>query len=177
MRRWAIAVVLVLASTPAFADHIGIYDDTLGGPCFGPPPALGPFTMYILHESSAGTVGGRWNVTVDPNLLVLGSQCAGGISIPIIPVDGMVASYGGCTASPITACQLTFFSLGAPFQGCSHLVVTPFSGDSEVQVLDCANQSQNATAGFFSFDINGNCPTCVLATEQSTWGSVKALYR
>jgi len=177
MRHWAIAVVLVLASTPVSADHIGIYDDTLGGPCFGPPPPTGSFTMYILHEQSAGSLGGRWNVANNSNIVVLGSQCAGGLSIPIIPLEGLVASYGGCTASPITACQVMFFSFGTPFEGCNHLVVTPYSGDSQVQVLDCANQFQNASAGYFSFNINGFCNTCVLATEATTWGSVKALYR
>lgn len=177
MKLWAITAVLVLASAPAIADHIGIYDDTLGGPCFGPPPPLGPFTMYILHESSAGTLGGRWNVTINSNLLVLSSQCAGGVSIPIIPTDGMIASYGGCTVSPITACQLMFFSLGTPFEGCNHLVVKPFLGDTEVQVLDCADQSHSATAGYFSFNLSGACDTCVLATEDTTWGSIKAMYR
>jgi hypothetical protein len=90
----------------------------------------------------------------------------------------MVASYGSCQASPITACQLMYLRIStAPFQGCNHLTVTPYFGDSEVQVLDCAQQSQNATAGYFSFDLGGNCDTCVLATEATTWGSVKALYR
>ena len=80
-------------------------------------------------------------------------------------------------ASPITACQVTFFSFGEPFQGCNHLVVTPYLGDSQVQVLDCANQFQNATAGYFSFNITQSCDTCVLANEPTTWGAIKAGYR
>lgn len=179
MRTWAIAAVLVLATTPVSADHVGIYDDTLGGPCFGPPPGPGaPFTMYILHEQATGSTGGRWNVaSIAPNLIVLGSQCAGGVSIPVIPTDGMLASYGGCLAGTIQACQVMYLSLGGGFDGCNHLTVTPFAGDAQVQVLDCADQFHGATAGHFSFNISGQCDTCVLATEETTWGSVKALYR
>jgi len=179
MKSWAIAAVLLLATTPVSADHIGIYDDIYGGPCFGPPPAPSvPFSMYILHEQSAGTIGGRWTVVSSTNNLIpITYQCAGGISLPFNPIDGMAASYGGCVVSPINACQVMYLSLGAPFEGCNHLTVKPFSGDSQIQVLDCAQQFHDATGGSFSFSLTGDCDTCVLSTETTTWGSVKALYR
>ena len=179
MRPFAIAAVLVFAATPVSADHIGIYDDTSGGPCFGPPPPPYSYvTMYVLHEQSAGSLGGRWSVVLNGiYLIAFGYQCAGGVWVSADPFN-MVASYGSCQSSPITACQIEYLLVSdTPIEGCNHVRVTPYLGDNEVQVLDCAQQFQNATAGHFSFDRGGNCDTCVLATEATTWGSVKALYR
>jgi hypothetical protein len=140
---------------------------------------LVPVSLYIVHEVSVGAVGSRWSVSNGVTQFVsLGYTC-GGVSISGDPADGVMVGYGGCVASPHSACRLDYMKLtGDPIVGCYHMRVEPFPGDSDVLVTDCAMVDKAATGGYFSFELPPHsCDDCAVGIETTTWGSVKALYR
>ena len=63
---------------------------------------------------------------------------------------------------------------------CYQLNVVASPGDGTAVAVDCKGNDRYSSSGFFTFDLYGKgvyCFDCQAATEPSTWGSVKALYR
>lgn len=98
--------------------------------------------------------------------------------------DGLQVAFGtppeGCHSGDFVIVRLTYqvFGTSAP---CSTLEVLPYPGDSSVMVMDC-NDNLLPTSPYGPVWINYSSACgglwCVpLATEPTTWGKVKALYR
>lgn len=137
------------------------------------------FTVYVVHTASPGAKGSTWRIENTSSAFSLGGSC-GGLSITGDPFTGISVNYGGCLGGAFTICQLSFISFVSPIPGCYHVNVRPFPGNSAVEVVGCDDTARSVTGGYFSFDPHGKgggCDDCATATEPTTWGSVKALYR
>lgn len=191
MRLLAIAVVLVLATTPVSADHIGLYTDPYATLCAGPlaaPPVIN--FVYVIDEGGAGARASKWRIAHELALLSVSFSLTNPY-LPLYPIgdplgNGVTVDYLDCRPSPYVIGSVGFMYFGAPFVGCDQLRVEKHLGDDwypaeeTIVVFDCEAVAQPATGGKFSFVFTPGqiCDTCApLPVESATWGSVKALYR
>lgn len=173
-----LALGVVLAANVAFADHIGIYSDTGATSCTAViPAAFAPYSVYVVHKFTAGTTGTRFKV-VDTSTLFQAGATSLYAFLGTSPYSGVSVAYGGCQVGQVTAFTLTFLWFNSPIV-CGKLEVvadTPFVPN--IQVTDCNFVENAATGGQFFFFPNGTCVNCnEVATEETTWGTIKALYR
>jgi len=93
--------------------------------------------------------------------------------------DGALVNYGACRPDRFEIVRLTYQVYGTS-PPCSYLEVLPYPGDSSVLVVTCAG-GEVATKPWGPLWVNytPQCGAawCVLATESSSWGKIKALYR
>jgi hypothetical protein len=98
-------------------------------------------------------------------------------------IGGMHVTFGSCLAPPVVIATLTYFSPGG--SGCGHLVITPVFGPLELLVKCGLTYTQAPLAdltinGVYDMPPGGLDPACYcpsVATETSTWGRVKSLFR
>jgi len=157
-------VAVLMVSSVAMADHIGVYLDANGSSCllaagFNP-------TVYVLEKFSLGSTGCRFAVN-------MGSSSQFGFTSPY-PAIGTITSdislaFGVCLSGTINLGTLACLLSPGSIQ------VTPASGFPNPIFTDCSFASLPATGGTAWVGSTGNCGE--VATEPSTWGQVKALYR
>ena len=104
--------------------------------------------------------------------------------------NGLAVCYGTCTTGDQIIAQVQYLATGTEVN-CSQVHVVPFPGSDTVEVLLC----NGAPMAAYSRDLMlvsataCGCPQtvlyagtphsfgCTVAVAQSTWGSIKALYR
>lgn len=95
------------------------------------------------------------------------------------PTDGFLINFNDCLESPLLV-TLTYQLFGTS-GSCGTIDVVPYPGDESIVVLPCAEGPWVATQSQGPIVVNpgDGCggTWCTLATQQSTWGRVKALYR
>jgi len=162
-----LAISILLIASTAIADHIGIYRDSSGQSCRLDPGYSTNGT--IIHKFSLGATGSTFRVDL--------SHAPGSTFIafhsPFVPIGdlptGISIGYGGrCTTGNIVVG--TIEAMLSP----GYLEVAPKIGFTVIEYTDCAGM-YSATGGRAFIGDDGDCVT--VATEQSTWGHVKALYR
>ncbi|HEX6790158.1 MAG TPA: hypothetical protein VF247_02510 [Candidatus Krumholzibacteria bacterium] len=162
-----LAVGVALAASAARAtDHIGIYGDATGNTC---TLAAGfSSTGTIIHTSSTGAVESGFTVSVAnaPGSTLLGFNS----SYQTVCINPPCPfSYGECRTSVVVGTLIATLSSGYIE------VVSPTDPSLPPFVIDCNDEVHNAIGGRAYIAGTGEC--LPLATESSTWGSVKALYR
>jgi hypothetical protein len=161
-------VAVLMISSVAMADHIGIYSDASGTSC----SIIAGFTSgsTVIHKQTPGTTGSRWYLDA--------SGLAGGIfafnanynTVGNYANDLSIA-YGQCLAGPLVLGTILMNATGGV------IVVKPAQGFTDIIVTACDFGEHPASGGqAFVGVVSTNCLE-PLATEQSTWGQVKALYR
>lgn len=160
-------VAVLMISSVAMADHFGIYSDPTGASCVLAVPGFSS-TNTVIEKFSLGSTGCRLSVD---NLPTGASFFA--FSTPWTPVGDIHADlshgYGTCqTGSIVLGSFVAIF-------GPSTLHVLPAQGFSNIIYTDCTFGQHNATGGTAYVGSTGPCGE--VATEPSTWGQVKALYR
>ena len=180
MRIFYLVCCLVLLSVPASANHIGIYAEQTGGACsVTPVPVI--TTLYVVALQSTGTDGAAFkvNAAIPAGITPIGASPINFICVTDCnPYEG-AGAIRTCSADAWPMYSLTFLTTGpVNLSTCNHLTVTAYPGQSTPALQDCADNIMPATGGSFSFVSGpGQCSDCALATEPTTWGSVKALYR
>jgi hypothetical protein len=165
-----LALLLITSAAPAFADHIGIYRDATGQSCRLDPGYNA--TTVVMHRYSQGTTGVQFKVDF--------SNAPGSTFIsfdtPFMPVGSITTSlsvgYGLCLQGDFVIGTITAnLSPG-------HLEVVKADGYSFLFHEDCLFGGYPATGGTAIIGPEGS-DDCndTTATDQSTWGHVKALYR
>jgi len=158
-------VAVLMVSSVAMADHIGVYSDANGSSC----TLTAGFVQfsYVLDKFSLGTSGCRFAVNMGPNTFV-------GFTTPYPAIGSGLTSdlslaFGVCFNGTIQLGTLAAVWVGGTAQ------VIPAQGFANILVTDCTAAAHNATGGTAYVGVTGNCNE--VATEPSTWGQVKALYR
>jgi hypothetical protein len=165
-------VSLLLISSAAMADHIGIYRDATGTSCaLGNIAGQFNFDATVIHKSTAGATGSRFKFTIPP---------ATSFFAPISDYfncgiagcgDGFTFAYGGCKTGNIVIGTIdAIYGTGA-------LQVIPAGDQVSIIYSDCSFVVKSATGGKAYVGTPGDCLEPPVATEASTWGSVKSLYR
>jgi hypothetical protein len=183
MKLLLLALVAIAAGvSPAFAEQIKLSSLGIDGPCGVAVPPYQVVTVNIAHLLPAGfTSGSMWTIanTAPADLIPLGSSFAP-FSVTGDPYSGTVVRYGECISSSLLIGQLSFFKATANnIPGCYQLNVVGYDGEPGPAAFGCDDTWHTVTGGFFTFDPLGkpDCYDCTTATQPSTWGSVKALYR
>jgi len=180
---------------PAFSEEIYLSDGGDYGACAMVVPPFQVSTVYVVHTLSPGATGCTWKLDYTPpaNLVALGSSFAP-FSVTGDPYAGITIDYGACTSGNFVIGQLTYLKTTMDeIPGCNHLVVVAAPGNASVLATACDAGDRAISGGFFSFDTapippvrnsgaplayaGGYCYVCISATQPSTWGAVKALYR
>lgn len=180
MKRFALMVFLMLAlASPAFAlngvGDISAYSDDQGNSCEFINPA-GLVNVHLIHKFKVGeeSTGARFKVVFP----------AGMVFVAFIPnnalvpggnlLEDMTIGYGGCqTAQLYLGSGLVNAAAPAP---CSYISLGPSNFTGLAQATDCIFEEKIVGIGQAIANPEAGCQ-CNIATEQSTWGKVKSLYR
>jgi hypothetical protein len=178
MKLALIALTLVV-STPAFAAHsIGIYDDPLAVSCQISDPG-GPSTklIYIVHtnELVVAVGGSAWTLEWDAGMTMTFIND----SSPFFHVgnaqDGISMAYSPCAGGTFLIDTVSMMSAGTSAP-CSRFRLGPHPSLG-LSILRCGSFDPMAfVPGEGIVNANASC-ACSVATEPTTWGTIKSLYR
>ncbi|HEX5133567.1 MAG TPA: hypothetical protein VFX92_13910, partial [Candidatus Krumholzibacteria bacterium] len=144
-----------------------------------------PFSLYVVHKLSTASTGSEFMIT-DPNLTgwsYSGSSVLNGFLSIGSATTGLALAYGGCLAGPAISCvAINMFGFSATGAVCGRIDVVPSpTAGGIIKIVDCEFIEFPATGGTAYVNPNGTCSDCnepqPNATEESTWGKVKSLYR
>jgi hypothetical protein len=158
-------------------EYIGIYADAAGLDCEIADPGGSVFkTFHIVHTTSVQpAVGSAWRLEWDPGMSMV---YVGDDSSPYFKVgnalDGASINYAPCATGTLKIDTVTMLSYGTSTP-CSHLSLGPHPTQGRV-VIYCNFISIPFVVGNGIVNGDQTCP-CTLATEETTWSKVKALYR
>jgi hypothetical protein len=182
-----LAGCLCLCASVALADHIGLYNELAGTNCFRAAawvPDGGSNFVYVIQKFNTGSTGSEFKIN-NTSGAPYSSFTLGTATFLTIgtPETGLSVAYNACMASA----QFVIIRLRYADDDLLGLAPTP-CGKMEVvedpgaippvrQTADCNSNPHPATGG--SFYWGTGCPGCAdpTATEKTTWGGVKALYR
>ena len=166
MKRMLVLLVSILViSSVAMADHIGVYGDENGQSCNLGAPGL-TTTPTIIDTTTSGATGSRFKVTLPAGSTFLGFNTPFP-EIGDLPGDQSLG-YGGCyTGSIVLGTIVAAVTAGT-------VEVLPADNFASIIYTDCSFGELNATGGK-GYVGSGDC--LALAVEPPTWGRVKSLYR
>jgi hypothetical protein len=172
-----LSLAIMMVASYAMADDIGVYTDQAGTNCEFVASAIAPVTVYVVHRAQNGTTGSQFKVVNTTSWSFSASVLGGFLAIGDAFTDLSLA-YGGCLPGPVAAVALNGFSFPFPGDPCMQLSVVAAPNKVGVISVDCNFAELPATGGKLVINANATCP-CVEpnATEPSTWGKVKSLYR
>jgi len=163
-------VAVLMVANVAMADHLGLYADASGGSCNLSGPGFNT-NAAILHKFTLGASGCRFYLDISnaPGTAIFG------FNTPFTPVGNIASDlsvgYGGCQGPGTVVVGTLILQLGA--SGYMDVAAAPGFG---LLYTDCNYAEKNATGGrSYINNPTGNCNE--VATQASTWGQVKALYR
>ena len=175
--------LMVCASATMAADRIGIYSDTGGGACalttLLPPPANN--SLYIIHKFNGnGSSASQFKVN-DLSGLFAASQTTNFLVLGTWNTD-LSVSYGGCVIGDINVMTLNFLWFSNPISGCNNtltVVAAPTSPiPGEVATVECDFATLTPATGGRAWVGSTANECCIdIATEENTWGGIKALYQ
>jgi hypothetical protein len=178
--------VLFIVAEPLHAEFIGVFDDSTGCPCgiFDKVPGL--VTIAVLHVNSSGTTGSRFAVPQ--------SACMELVWLAEVSVfpgttgnsqTGISIDYGQCHTGTFQVLTIQYFGSGLT-EDCCYIEVLPDPSalSEHIEIINC--NKETVFISEFRDRINTDgvlcyCdwePVCYpVATESSTWGKIKALYK
>jgi hypothetical protein len=180
MKKFVLTIaVLTLMSSPVLAqtESVGVFADTQALSCELTVPPLTLTDVYVIHRS-AGASGSQFKVELPAGVTAAG----GGVGNPSFLVIGdpyvdLALAYTLCLSGEIVVWRVTLFA-GAAVPNCSYVSVVPAptaTGNVVISV-DCNYAELPAYGGQGIISATASC-SCNVATQESTWGKVKSLYR
>ena len=162
-------MLLLLSPNPAAADHLGVFTDQTASNCNLAPGFTG--TAVVMHKFTLGTTMSRFRLEFPAGSSFFAFNTPF-VLVGSIQSDASVAYLQCLQVSVVVGTITAFLTEGI-------LWVKPADGFSDVIVSDCAFVETSATCGAAYVGIpDPYCPTCqTVATDQTTWGAVKSLYR
>jgi len=158
-------VAALMISSVAMADHFGVYTDASGSSCL---LAAGfTSTATVCEKFSLGSTGSRFKVTLPAGSTFFSFNTTW-VPIGVLTSDLSLA-YGQCLPGTIPLGQIV--AILNPGQ----IDVLPADAFATIIFTNCDFGEFPATGGNAYVGVTGPCNE--IATEKSTWGSVKALYR
>jgi len=182
MKRFALLILCLVAfATPALAlngvGDISAYADDQGNDCnILAPGGGGLLHVYVVHKFQPGDEGtycrfkGVW-----PTGLTFFSFSVGPyVSIGNFATDISVA-YGTCQTTTVTVGDALFQTVTAS-PTCSYFDLIAADGQATPLATRCDFGEFEVGVGQGIVNPDGTCQ-CTIATEPTSWGKVKALYR
>lgn len=162
-------VGVLLIANVAMADHVGLYLDGTGSSC--EMPAGGYFTgtqAAVIQKFSTGTYGSRWSINFPAGTTIFS------FATTFTPTGAVASDITVGTGQCLNGDIVLGYLIGN--LGAGVATVVPAQGFPNILWLDCSFGEISGTGGTAYIGVpGGNCGE--VATETSTWGQVKALYR
>ena len=178
MKRIALTVICLLAlAAPAFPAAVGdisVYADASGNSCNISAPA-GLVQVFVVHKFSDGgcATGARFKMTY-PAAATFGGATWNYVPIGDVRSDLSLA-YGVLISTTTSLGSVSFFG-GAPLPACSYFSILAADNFPNAIATDCSFGEFPVKTGQGIANPDGTCQ-CNVATEPTSWGRVKALYR
>jgi hypothetical protein len=159
--------------------NITVFADAAGSSCVLLDETSSQFTVYIIHTDSDEKLSSDFRVLESAGFL------ATYISESILPLghfgdfrSGISLGYGLCQAGSIMLGSIVYQGQGASAP-CSYLdiVAHRFPWPATQACVFSDHESPPLGKLYVNPQPGGCEPWCLVATRQSTWGSVKSLYR
>jgi hypothetical protein len=169
--------MVVAGSAMAQQDSFGIFMDQAGLVCENTPSAPSPIQLFVVHKTGTAAAGSQFKLVNSSGWSLSASTIAPFLTIGDAFSDVSLA-YAGCVNGPaIAVILLSGFAFPVPGTPCGVVEVVAAPGKSAPLTVDCNFAELPATGGRFVFNGDTSCPCNIIATEESTWGKVKNLYR
>jgi len=174
------AMLLAIAATPVLAqvEGLGLFADQAGLNCEVTDAVEGIKRVYVVHLNSVGATGSEFLVDTSASTmaLIVAAVPAGFLSIGNSDT-GISIAYQECRVGTFLVLTLTFDNFGTTAP-CSylHMLEDPNAVPPVRIWNDCFSFPHAFPGGQAIVNANGTCP-CDVATEATTWGTIKALYR
>jgi hypothetical protein len=181
MKRFALIMICTLAfAAPAFAQAVGdlsAYADDQGSSCDITVPGSGTLNVYLVHKFSdgGGATGVRFKVTYPATGVILATFVGTPFSAIGSAQTDLSVGYGGCI-NTTTSIGYLLFSVAGAVPACSYVSLVAPDGHAEATATDCGFTEFTIKTGQGIMNPDGSCQ-CNIATEPTSWGKVKALYR
>lgn len=159
---------------------IRLYGDPAGTDCNVMDNTVGLREIYVVHTAPNGATSAHFAVPkpdcFTATMLSTSGNC--GIAGCGDPNTSLVIPYGQCLSGNIHILTLNFFANGLTEPCCLYSVIPAV--DAQTGSVEATNCNDEVVEAFGAPGlINGTeaCPcNLVIATEDRTWGSIKALY-
>lgn len=189
MRITAVVFAIMLAAGAAEAQsggRLAIYSDNPGfTDCNLTETLLASNEMFVVHTGMTEAITVQFKVIHNwYNATVAQVTYPGNLALGDI-FTGVAVTYVGCKPLPHLVAVMTFVP-STPTPECTMLIVAPDPSleSGEIEVVDCSANVLYATWGWACVNTPGCCIYGVhpwwcepIATEATTWGAIKALYR
>lgn len=156
---------LMISSVAMAGSHFGVYADGTANSCVLAPGFTS--TAAVVEKFSAGSTGSRFKV-----VLPAGSSFFS-FNTTFVPIGTLTSDlslgYGQCLNGTIPLG--TIVAILNP----GTISVLPADAFANIIFTDCSFGEYNGTGGFAYVGGTGDCGE--VATESTTWGQVKSLYR
>jgi hypothetical protein len=190
-----VASSLAPASTSAQYDEIGLFADSSGGSCDIQDSGPGVVTVQVWHGANVEplVLGSRFKLELSPGATL--TYLYETVYVPVLEGDtqsGITLCYGTCRQAPAIVAAVTYQTYGTSAT-CSSIEVVPHPDADGIESIGCEAGFRTAVGYQLNINANaGDCPVCEgtlygetsgfdfcqpIATERSTWGEIKALYR
>jgi hypothetical protein len=183
MKRFALLMVCLLAlAAPAFGQiegkvgDISAYADDQGSNCnITAPGGGGLVTVFVVHKFSdgGGATGARFKGVAPGGLSFVA------FNTPFVPIGNfsqdLSLGYGLCITETTSLGSALYVNATAP-AACSLLTIAAADNFANPIATDCLFGEYTVKTGSAIMNPTGACQ-CNIATQPSTWGRVKSLYR
>ena len=175
-------LVLLFTGVTALAQvgQIDLHGDANAFSCSINDIGTGPITVYVFHNLTGGSQASRFRISTSASFtgVYVSEQFPPSFIAVGELATGVIISYSTCLTGSFAIAAIHFVGSGTSLP-CSYLEVEPAPGRDAIEVADCVNGiNTTATHGRLYVNPDLGCEEwCILATEGSTWGKIKALYR
>ena len=179
--------IIICMSSLAFGQNmgsIGLFADDLGTNCniSDTTPGTNFMHVYVVHVGTDGSTASQFKV--EPTAGVAGTMNKVGHSSPFMPIGdpltGISIAYQNCRGGTFMILDITFMAFGTT-AACEmfSIIPDPAATSGMVEITDCSNPILTlyfTRGGQARVNSDGSCD-CNVATKQTSWGGIKALYR
>lgn len=175
----SVAILLYAGVVFGQAGAIGLYVDT---PAYAQcdfidaAPAL--VAIFAVHKFCPGATGSQWMVVSGG-----GFACSYVGEIPPMGAagssqTGISISYGGCVPCDVLLVTINYYCTGTS-PPCAYLevVADPSRPTGDIIAVGCDFVQYPAPGARLYINPDGSCSPCGIATRETNWGKVKALYQ
>ena len=172
----AVIAGICLTSAPGTVEgaHLSIYSDPALTQCTLSDASPRVSSVYVAETTDAAT-GVRFRVAPSPGFTGVWL----GDSSPYQPIGSsqtdLSLGFGACLAGKFLVLTLTYQLFGT--STCSELAIAPAVGFPVSICVPCAGETPCVGDQPLHVNCSGSFDCGPLATESTTWGKVKSLYR
>lgn len=172
----SLGILLCASAAIAQPGGINLFSDPTYTDCHFYDAGPGLQHVYVVHVFTPGVTASQWMLVNNGMLCTYLAE-----SSPFITIgdafSGISVAYGACLAYEILLLDISYFCNGLS-PACATITVEPdpAAPTGTIEVVDCAANKLVGMGGVLWVNPDGTC-SCIIPTESTSWGRVKALYR